>query len=606
VIRPIVSCALVVLIASAPAGAQLLELPGQTDSVLRLESLDGELELAFQAMLGEYEAEIESRPFDVARRIDRCRFIDEFAYGNEYLSWLDEVYALGDDCRAEVDAGFFNHPEAILFRLEGFYGDDLLEAARPYDQSTLRQGWTRAQTARLYAMLATSADSVGNPLAGPFAVHALELDESADVRVIAAASLIDMGDKAGAIRILRSPFDRHTPGESPWYFADKIRLLALAGDGAGVADLYRQLKESAAYYDTYTVAVALRNTGNIDDAREEFAAAVENPGYLQNPQLERFRFEIVHGTAIQAGEAYESLRDAGWSADPMAVNRVALFFEHPALSWRARDLLGLLGFVLALALVGLAAAIPVSFVHYRGLVLRVRKGLPDATAGLRLRHAWYGMCALGSASLLSLYCAGPLSFFTQQETAWGIDVDSGLFARSFVTQWFIQLALFLPLVWIAVRREPVSARWSVPRALIIASLVAVVLRAPLIIFWLVSSDAPSALGEGSLQWEMLEQVNQEFGVLTTFWLIAIAAPVAEEFLFRQVLLTTFSRHISFWAANVLQAVLFAAMHLDASGLIYIFLMGLVAGFIARRSGGLLAPIVFHAAFNLIAGLLLLP
>lgn len=601
-IRSLAAAFLATVLASLPADAQLLPFPDRSEVATRIDALNGELRVAFESALGQYDDEIQARPFDVARRVDRCRFIDEFSYTNEYLPWLDEVYELGEQCIAEIESEFPNHPEAILYRLEFLYGEELLDATSQFDGPALPPGWTRGQVARLYSMRASAADIVGNGLAGRFAQHALELDASADVRLIAAQSLIDAGDLAAAVEVLTSPFDTVAPDVQPYYFVDKIRLLAMAGDSKGVAELYSRLRNAADYYDSSVVAAALRDAGHLDLARAEFRDAAENPGYLVNGPLDLFRFELEFGSASQALEAYEALRDTGWTADPLAVNRVALFFEHPTLPWRVRDLLGLAGILAALSIIALVALIPVSFVHYRGLALRLRKGLPAADGGLKLRHAWYGLFALGLASLAIVYSAGPADLFSQEDAAWPIDIDTGLVARSVLLEFLVELLLLAPLAWLFVRRESTRTRWSAPKAVVFALLAAVLLRIPLLIYWFANPDIPPGLVEETYIWEILQQVSDTFGVFATFWLIAVAAPVAEEFLFRGVLLTVFARHVSFWAANSIQAFIFAAMHLEPGALPMLFLVGVTAGFLARRSGGLLAPMLLHAIFNLLAGL----
>ena len=603
IVRSLVSASVAALLASAPAGAQLLQLPERSDAAMRIETLSGELRTAFDAALEEYDNEIRGRPFDVARRVDRCRFIDEFSYTYEYVSWLDEVYELGEQCITEVELEFPNHPEAVLFRLEFLYGEELLEASNHLDGPTLPPGWTRGQVARLYSLRAAAADIVGNGRAGGYAQYALDLDSTANVRIIAAQSLIDAGNLAAAAEILTSPLDTATPDVNPYYFVDKIRLLALAGDSAGVAELYGRLRKDSEYYDSSVVAAALRDTGHIDLARVEFEAAAANPGYLVNPALELFRFELEFGSPSQALEAYEAMRSAGWAADPLAVNRVALFLEHPALPWRWRDLLGLVGILIALTGIALVALVPVSFVHYRGLARRLRYGPPAAVGGLKLRHAWYGLSVLGLASLATAFSVGPVDVIAQGEAGWSMQFIPGQIARSVLLEFFFELVLLAPLAWLFARRElPAATVWSVPRAIFFALLAAFVLRIPLLIVWLANPDVPPGLVDETYIWDLLRQVSDAFGVLTAFWLLVVAAPVAEEFLFRGVLLKVFARHVSFWGANVFQACIFAAMHLDPAGFPWLFILGLTAGFLARRSGGLLAPILLHAVFNLMAAL----
>jgi uncharacterized protein len=73
--------------------------------------------------------------------------------------------------------------------------------------------------------------------------------------------------------------------------------------------------------------------------------------------------------------------------------------------------------------------------------------------------------------------------------------------------------------------------------------------------------------------------------------------VIEEFVFRGVLLRTAARHVAFWAAVLIQAVLFTIFHEDLTSWPVIFILALTAAWLARRSGGLLAPITLHALNN---------
>lgn len=88
-------------------------------------------------------------------------------------------------------------------------------------------------------------------------------------------------------------------------------------------------------------------------------------------------------------------------------------------------------------------------------------------------------------------------------------------------------------------------------------------------------------------------------------MVAVAAPVVEEFVFRGVLYRSFAAHLRPGWANVVQAALFSAMHMNLKSAFLLFGLGLVLGTLTRRCGGLLAPMIMHAAFNLIAALIIL-
>lgn len=85
--------------------------------------------------------------------------------------------------------------------------------------------------------------------------------------------------------------------------------------------------------------------------------------------------------------------------------------------------------------------------------------------------------------------------------------------------------------------------------------------------------------------------------------IAVVDPLAEELCFRGVSLTALERRgLPFWAANLVQAVLFAAFHFNIVQSTYAFVCGLVLGGLRQRDG-IGSSIAAHCVCNL-AGLVL--
>ena len=74
-------------------------------------------------------------------------------------------------------------------------------------------------------------------------------------------------------------------------------------------------------------------------------------------------------------------------------------------------------------------------------------------------------------------------------------------------------------------------------------------------------------------------------------------PVAEELIFRGMTFEYARRAVSFRTANVLQAFLFAAMHMNPMQAAYTFLVGLMFGYVYYRSGNILMPILLHILYN---------
>lgn len=86
--------------------------------------------------------------------------------------------------------------------------------------------------------------------------------------------------------------------------------------------------------------------------------------------------------------------------------------------------------------------------------------------------------------------------------------------------------------------------------------------------------------------------------------VCVLAPLAEEFVFRGVLLALL-RPCGRWAVPV-QAALFAALHASPAAAGYAFAMGLVLGWAAEQSGSLWPGVVLHTMNNgiVLAGLAL--
>lgn len=80
--------------------------------------------------------------------------------------------------------------------------------------------------------------------------------------------------------------------------------------------------------------------------------------------------------------------------------------------------------------------------------------------------------------------------------------------------------------------------------------------------------------------------------------LVVIDPFAEELCFRGVSLTALERHgLPFWAANLIQAVLFAAFHFNIVQSAYAFACGLVLGGLRQRDG-IASSAIAHCACNL--------
>lgn len=78
---------------------------------------------------------------------------------------------------------------------------------------------------------------------------------------------------------------------------------------------------------------------------------------------------------------------------------------------------------------------------------------------------------------------------------------------------------------------------------------------------------------------------------------ALLAPVAEEIIFRELMMKKLRRVFPFWFANIVQALAFGIYHLNIVQGIYAFLLGLLFGYLAYRMKSVWASVMLHGVVN---------
>jgi membrane protease YdiL (CAAX protease family) len=172
----------------------------------------------------------------------------------------------------------------------------------------------------------------------------------------------------------------------------------------------------------------------------------------------------------------------------------------------------------------------------------------------------------------------------------------------------IQLATLLvggaamaPVAWRLSRREWLGTRGLVV-AIVIVALWTLVKALGVWAAW--HSGHLSTVVRSSLHDRMIATLALSFvhlgGPALALLVIAVAVPIYEELIFRACVLGGLTRHISFGWSNIWQALLFATLHNDMHHFVFYVLLGLLCGWLARRTRGLAAPIALHAANNAVA------
>lgn len=102
--------------------------------------------------------------------------------------------------------------------------------------------------------------------------------------------------------------------------------------------------------------------------------------------------------------------------------------------------------------------------------------------------------------------------------------------------------------------------------------------------------------------EQYERLIESSGLDSTltvplFLYAVLLGPICEELIFRGVTMRLARQALPFFLANLLQAVLFGAFHLNWMQGCYAFALGLLLGFVCERGGSIYYSILLHILFN---------
>ena len=86
--------------------------------------------------------------------------------------------------------------------------------------------------------------------------------------------------------------------------------------------------------------------------------------------------------------------------------------------------------------------------------------------------------------------------------------------------------------------------------------------------------------------------------LILFIYSVILAPIGEELIYRGVTFSIAKQVFPFWLANIIQALLFGAYHMNLVQGCYAFALGLILGYVCHKGKSIYFSIFLHFLFNL--------
>jgi membrane protease YdiL (CAAX protease family) len=557
----------------------------------------------YQAVLAGYEARHEAHPDDVLSDIERCRFIESFAYSEDVAieSASDDLEA----CRKELHSGAHaKDVHVLLYGVESTWGEEKLPDAQALIPKS--EHWSPAQRAALYELLAERTQWQDEQLAASYAVRAVDLDPASRVLLIAVNRWVQLGAKDRARRLLV---------EAPPKAWEKVsrsqaaKVLIELGDSKGAAAILRGGKPDDEGGEVNLIlARVLASDGDIKGARELYDGVIKREFVALDTRIEYFEFERRHGTSAAALAAYGKLRDEGFHADSVARYRLGLLLSHPGAGWQWRDALGLLtliGVALAICALPLIAIVPV---HYRGLARQAAGRAPDLSQEpmdrmrWKLRHAWYALGVMLIAGYAALYVyavqylEATLPWIQRYVITPATDIT---LSKIMLWSSVAALLLLVPLLRGRSVKQLLLGTWSLKRCIVTGIAWALGLKI-FAAFIDLGMKAFGLLGSDTVR--AMQGLHEMYGLGVMLLVVAVATPIIEELIFRGVLLEAFRARVTFWVAAVVQALVFIALHEEWQAMPFLFVFALAAAWQVRESGGLLASMVMHAVNNATAAM----
>jgi len=577
--------------AETPIAPDILRTPERATAIVS----DGQQEI-YRKVLAAYAQQEAAHPDDVQLMLAHCRFVDGFA-ASEELAWTDVADEDFKRCKTDLQTRFPNEADANLFLAQLRYGKDAFDFAHALLPAS--EHWTALQRAKLHGILARAHTALNQAdLAGQEALAAVQLDPRSDQLVTALRYLCNTGHGSQAEALLAK-----TPVPEGWTEWQRVQFAAdNLSAAAALAELQRA-KRTGMTGDPWLEARVYLRAGKTADAAHVLACGCQNTTYetIEHYQI-RLKLALATGDRKATTAALQGWMTKTGLSWPL-LSAYGNVLKHDPLQLFSPLLTSLTLALLSAMLVALCMPGLVAFpAHYRGTV-RVRLNKPSVPLFERigLRHMWIACAAyfVTATAIPVFWGDGALHAWLTNKFLWPEDQTAIVVIQSMMA--VAVSVLMLPAIARFTGRE-----WLGDRGLKLA-LTAIVLwtLVKMLLLWALSHTGHlGQTTQGTPHDRMISTLILAAvhvgGAPLAMLIVAVLAPIYEELIFRGCVLGGLTRHISFGWANVWQGTLFALIHNDMHHFVFYFSMGVLSGWLVRRTRGLAASIGLHMANNAVA------
>ncbi len=559
--------------------------------------------LEYRRILSVYDHYLDDNPDALDVRIERCLFIQQIAWSESYF--VEDSAAAYDECNTRLSEDHGDDPKVQIYLLNELWGEEAI--ARLDELLTVSYAdWSDEDRFTFYKQATNILWRNGEALkAIAYARLALDIRDDPETRLILAESLIsrDLPDEA------RTHLARIAlPGDKSWLVLRQLTAWLDLGSIAEAEALMPSVDpESISGYERARIDAKLSIIRGAGEWKQVITKAFEDTIYSVDDAIGLFNYSLAHGTAETAEHTYLMLKTQFPDADLFLQHRSNLIERFDEISWSWVDAVnGWLWIVLLLAVL-IVPGLIILPVHYRSLIRQRRHQMRwphHQISRWTLKHAWLVLSFLIISDMVALAWVNFDAFANLfQDEVLEIEWAQHDLAQMFTITMLMSLGfVFLMMPWSAgvYRFGSFSVMGTIGRALCLAVLM-LILNA---ILKRIMGVETNEIVPGGITQTMtaLSAFKSEYGSLALFVAVGLAVPLIEETFFRGVLLNAMAKHISFGWANLIQALLFMVIHEEVRFYIYYATIGLVAGYMTRKSGSLMTAILTHVFINSMAAL----
>jgi membrane protease YdiL (CAAX protease family) len=552
------------------------------------EAVDSATAAAYAQALAEFDQAVAQDPKDAALAVSRCEFIEQFtdSEGGRYLERADGDL---DACEQHLET-LQDSPEVRIHQLENEWGDEAIEDGRALLSQSA--AWSLPLRRKLLESLAMhyryKAD--GDPEATEIAIQAAELGDVDSIDE-AVAALLRTGDAKRAQALL----DHAPPAESDWMASKRVRSAVDMPDVQAARREVQRQQAAGRRIKAWAVALAELRAGDTGAAKKALCDTCDTD---EDARDARFQVAMAMRDYATAAKTVDLLGGSGFStnmarflmlakASPMSLLRPGMWLSVAIVAACAGFYLLMPGLLL----------VPV---HYRGLARRAAQRMPRPLLdGIRLRHAWLAIAAFLLVPVCVLALVDPAHFGAMVAGNTRPEPKTMLMLVS------VSDALCLLLFASIVSRFARAGQFRPAAALAAWKQVLLSLVLCLAVGWMLAAvqrwmAVDSMTDQIRMVNDLINHQETRGGGIAALLVVALLVPVWEEFSFRGLVLGGMARHISFGWANLWQALLFATCHNDWPRFPYYMAMGLMSGWLVKRTGKLAPSILLHVLINALA------